>query len=123
MSIKGSPHARFRRALDTGNPTLVLAAAAELGHVELADALAICLVMLDGGSPRYDRAAVRWHGRYCLEAPGLELRDAGLALHALDALRGERGEAGAQALLALFELGGRNDLADVVARWSARRGG
>ena len=123
MSIKGSPHARFRRAIETGNPTRVLAAAAELGRVELADALAICLVLLDGGSARYDRAGTRWLGRYCLEAPGLGLRDAGLALSALDALRGEHGDAGAQALLVLFESGGRDDLAAALTRWSARRGG
>jgi hypothetical protein len=122
VSIKGSPHARFRRALDTGNPTLVLAAAAELGRVDLRDALAICLVLLDGGSARYDRAAVRWHGRYALEAPGLELRDAGLLLHALDALRGDHAAAGAQALLVVFEASGRADLAEVIGRWSARRG-
>jgi hypothetical protein len=123
VSIKGSPHARFRRALDTGNPTLVLAAASELSRVELVDALAICLILLDGGSARYDRAAVRWHGRFALEAPGLELRDAGLVLHALDALRGDHGDAGAEALRCVFEARGRDDLAGVVARWSARRPG
>ena len=123
VSIKGSPHARFRRALDTGNPTLVLAAAGELGRIDLPDALAICLVLLDGGSARYDRAAVRWHGRFALEAPGLELRDAGLVLAALSALRGDHGDAGAQALVAYFEQTGRSDLAEVVARWAARRPG
>jgi len=123
MSIKGSPHARFRRALDTGNPTLVLAAASELGRVGLADALAICLVLLDGGSPRYDRAAVRWHARHCLEAPALGLRDAGLVLHALEVLRGDNADAGAQALVALFDAGGQSELAEVMARWTARRRG
>ena len=121
MSIKGSPHARFRRALETRNPTLVLAAASELARIDLPDALAICLVLLDGGSVRYDRAAVRWHGRFCLEAPGLALRDAALVLHALDALPGDSADAGAQALLSLFESRGRDDLAAVIARWSARR--
>ena len=123
VSIKGSPHARFRRALATGNPTLVLAAASELRRVDLPDALAICLVLLDGGSARYDRAAVRWHGRFALEAPGLELRDATLVLASLDALRGDHGDAGAQALVALFEASGRSDLGEVVARWAARRAG
>ena len=122
MSTKGSPHARFRRALDTGNPTLVVAAASELARVELHDALAICLVLLDGGSARYERAAVRWHGRFCLEAPGLVLRDAGLALSALEALAGDHGDAGAQALLALFEGRGETPLAQVIASWAARRG-
>jgi hypothetical protein len=122
MSIKGSRHARFRRALDTGNPTLVLAAAAELARVELADALAICLVLLDGGSSRYPRAAVRWHARFCLEASGLELGDAALALSALQALPGAHGDAAAAALLALFDARGLRDLAHVIASWAARRG-
>jgi len=71
VSTKGSAHSRFRRALDTRNPTLVLAAASELRQVELADALAICLVLLDARSPLYSRAAVRWQARLCLEARGL----------------------------------------------------
>ena len=122
MSIKGSPHARFRRALETGNPTLVVAAASELPRVELHDALAICLVLLDGGSSRYERAAVRWHGRFCLEVPGLVLRDAGLVLGALQALGGDHGDAGAQALLSVFEGRGEAPMAQVIAGWAARHG-
>ncbi len=121
VSIKGSSHARFRRALETGNPTLVLAAAAELRRVDLADALAIVLVLLDGRSPRYERAAVRWHGRLCLEAPGLTLPDAGLVLAALQALPGPHGEAGARALRILAEARGHDQLAAAVARWEARQ--
>jgi hypothetical protein len=43
VTSQGSAHARFRRALATGNPLLVRAAAAELGSISLADALSICL--------------------------------------------------------------------------------
>ena len=39
VSIKGSPYARFRRALQTGNPTMVQAAAAELPQLSLSDAM------------------------------------------------------------------------------------
>jgi hypothetical protein len=39
MTSDGSPYARFRRALATGNPGLVMPAAAELGRLSLADAL------------------------------------------------------------------------------------
>jgi hypothetical protein len=35
---QGSVYGRFRRALDGGNPTIALAAAADLQHVGLADA-------------------------------------------------------------------------------------
>ena len=120
MSIKGSPHSRFLRAIDTGNPTLVLAAAAELPRVDLADALAVCLVLLDGRSTRYDRAATRWLGRFCLETRGLRLADAGLIHAALDALRGEQADAAAQALLGVFEAREHAALAAVIARWSVR---
>jgi hypothetical protein len=118
VSIKGSPHARFRRALDTRNPTLVLAAAAELQRVELHDALAICLILLDGGSARYERAAVRWLARFCLEAPGLGLKETAVVLGGLQALPGEHGEAVGDGLAALFESHGRPQLAEIVARWA-----
>lgn len=123
MSTKGSAHSRFRRALETGNPTLVLAAAAELTRVELGDALSICLVLLDARSPLYPRAAVRWHGRLCLEAPGLELGDATLVLGGLQALAGGHGAAAAAALGGLLEVQGLAGPARVLAGWAARRGG
>jgi hypothetical protein len=123
VSSQGSAHARFRRALATGNPTIVLAAAAELPRVELGDALAICLVLADGASSRYDRAAVRWHGRFCLEARGLELKDAALTLAALQALKGDHADAGVAALHSLFDARGQPELGTVIAGWHARRRG
>ena len=39
MTSQGSAYGRFRRALDTGNPAIALAAAAELDFVSLPDAL------------------------------------------------------------------------------------
>ena len=50
LTSDGNPYARFRRALETGNETLVVAAARELPQVSLDDALRICLV-LRGGDP------------------------------------------------------------------------
>ncbi len=49
----GSPYPRFKRALATGNPTLVTAAALELERLSLADALAVCLVFRDHDHDRY----------------------------------------------------------------------
>ena len=40
MTSDGNPYARFRRALETGNETLVVAAARELPQVSLDDAVA-----------------------------------------------------------------------------------
>ena len=119
MSTKGSAHSRFRRALDTRNPTLVLAAASELRRVELADALSICLVLLDARSPLYSRAAVRWQARLCLEARGMELGEAAFVLGGLEALGGEHGEAIALALAGLLEARGLSAAARVLARWGS----
>jgi hypothetical protein len=67
MGDAGSPYARFRRALATGNPGLAWPAAAELAQVSLDDALALVLLVVD--ESRYQRAAARWLGRLCVERP------------------------------------------------------
>ena len=86
MTSDGSPYARFRRALETGNQLLVFAAAKELPQVGLEDALRICLVLRDGDPGRYERAAVRWLGRFALEARGVTIDALRMAADALDAL-------------------------------------
>lgn len=68
MTSDGSPYTRFRRALSTGNLNLIRAAAAELPRVSLSDALEVCLLMRDHDDGRFERAAVRWLGRFALEA-------------------------------------------------------
>jgi hypothetical protein len=68
MTSDGSAYVRFRRALEIGNELLVVAAARELPRVALDDALRICLVLREGDPDRYQRAAVRWLGRFALEA-------------------------------------------------------
>jgi hypothetical protein len=93
VTSDGSPYARFRRALETGNELLVLGAARELPQVALDDALRICLVLRDGDRRRYDRAAVRWLGRFALEARAVTIRDIRSAAAALDALPTRTAEA------------------------------
>jgi hypothetical protein len=93
VTSDGSPYARFRRALETGNELLVLSAARELPQVALDDALRICLVLRDGDRRRYERAAVRWLGRFALEARVVSIRDLRAAAAALDALPTRAGEA------------------------------
>ena len=120
MSATGSPNARFRRALLTGNPTIVSAAAAELGKLSLADALGVCLVFAPHERARFERAAVRWHARYCLELrPAAD--EAQLVAAALRALPGPAGAAGAEALLELCEARGLRDAAEHVERWVRTR--
>ena len=92
MTSQGHPQARLRRALASGNPLLVRAAAAELTHVELDDALAICVVLLDSEPERYEPAAVRFLGRLLIERRGLTLADAELAASCLAGLGHGRGD-------------------------------
>jgi hypothetical protein len=86
VTSDGNPYARFKRALETGNETLVTAAALELPRVALDDALRICLVLRGGDPTRYERAAVRWLGRFALEARSATIEDLRLAADALAAL-------------------------------------
>ncbi len=86
MTSDGNPYARFRRALETGNEALVLAAARELPQIALDDALRICLVLRGGDPERYERAAVRWLGRFALEGRGVHIEDLRTAAGALAAL-------------------------------------
>ena len=67
VTSQGHHYSRFQRALKTGNAHLALAAAAELRHVDLADALSLVLLIRDSDPLRYERAAVRWLSRYTAE--------------------------------------------------------
>lgn len=93
VSPTGSPYARFRRALSTGNLHLVHATAAELPHVDLQDALRICLLMSECDDERFERAAVRWLARASLETPTMRLDDLRLGLIAFEAMPYNRGAA------------------------------
>ncbi len=93
MTSDGSAYARFKRALEIGNELLVLAAARELPRIALDDALRICLVLRDADPARYERAAVRWLGRFALEAQRVTIDALRAAADALDALPGQPAEA------------------------------
>jgi hypothetical protein len=86
MTSSGSPYARFQRALATGNLDVVRAAAAELPRIGVAEAAAMLLVILRSEPDQYERAAVRWLGRLCLERKRVGLEDLGSAAAALLAL-------------------------------------
>ena len=70
VTSNGSAYARFRRSLGTGNLHLVRAAAAELPTVRLDDALDVCALMAAQEPERFERAALRWLARFCLERRG-----------------------------------------------------
>ena len=67
VTSQGSPHARFRRALLTKNVRIIDAAAAELGHVALDDALRVLVVLAERRDARFERAAARFAARVVLE--------------------------------------------------------
>ena len=74
MTSQGSSYSRFQRALKTGNLAIIRFAAAELPQVDLGDALAVCVAIRESEPHRYERAALRWLARFCVER-----RDATLA--------------------------------------------
>jgi len=100
MTSEGSAYSRFRRALATGNLLLVRTAAAELPHVALKDALEVCLLLRDQDPERFERAAVRWLGRFALEAREVTLEAVQRAAAALDAMP-RQPDAAMEALAAL----------------------
>ena len=57
-----------------------------VGTIKLDDALRICLLMRDGDRLAFERAAVRWLGRFALEARGATIDDLRRATKALDEL-------------------------------------
>jgi uncharacterized membrane-anchored protein len=71
--MSSGSYARFRSALDAGNLTLARAAAAELPTINLDDALRVCLLLRAADAAGYERAVVRWIGRYALEHPNATL--------------------------------------------------
>jgi hypothetical protein len=121
VSIKGSPYARFRRALETNSPVLVTAAALELPRLTLADALRVCLVYARTDRERFERAIVRWHGRFCLEAKRLDPPTAQLALAAALALAGPHSESTGALLAHLAEDHHLPDVATVLDEWRTNR--
>ena len=46
---------------------IIRSAAGELPHVDLGDALAVCVVIQRAEPDRFDRAALRWLARFCVE--------------------------------------------------------
>ena len=75
VTSQGSSYARFQRALATGNLLLIRAAAAELPPVELGEALSVCVAIRQAQPERFERAAMRWLARFCVERPSATLAD------------------------------------------------
>jgi hypothetical protein len=87
-------------------------AARELGHLSVADALSLALLIAENEPTRWPRAAARWHARFVLEAKGIGLNDSSLALAALAALPTEHRDIAAQTLGQLARSLGLTSVAD-----------
>jgi hypothetical protein len=87
LTAQGSAHGRFTRAIQTRNLWAVETAMREMGTVSLADALDYLGLLAAVRPDRFDRAAVRWHGRLETEAAVLTFAESQLALAALGSLR------------------------------------
>jgi hypothetical protein len=62
-TVEGSALARFRRALKVREQSSGLRGATELPRIELADALALTLLLASEQGNLFDKACVRWIGR------------------------------------------------------------
>ena len=107
VTSQGSAHGRFTRAIQRGNLFAAEMAARELRRLSLEDALALTVLLSKGQAPRYERAAVRWHGRLELETQLLTLPESQLALAALATLQGPAAQSGRRVLA---EIGRRHRL-------------
>src|SRR6266545_6518862 len=108
---------RFRRALDRGNVTEALSAAAELQVVGLAEALELTLLLADREPAKYERAALRWHARFVREEAGVDMPESQAVLALLGAIPEHRTAAGALAEL-LSRRHGLERASEVLVAWA-----
>jgi hypothetical protein len=91
VTSQGSAHGRFTRAIQQRNLWAAEASLRELGSASLKDALGYLDLPAEQKPEKFERAAVRWHGRLETEATFLSLAESQLALAALASLcAGER---------------------------------
>ena len=93
--------ADFQRAVKQRNVLGAEAAARQLGQLTLENALRLLFLYAEKEPIKYDRAALRWLGRYVTEGKGVSLLKAQLALAALAELRTGNREAAATLLTEL----------------------
>ncbi len=73
MTSQGTTHGRFTRAIKMRNVRNADDAARELGQLSLEDALQLVYLYGEKGERKYEKAALKWLGRFLEEAePSLE---------------------------------------------------
>lgn len=84
MTSQGSAYSRFQRALATGNLAIIRAAATEVPRVNLSDALKVCRAIRSDEPASFERAALRWLARFCVERRDATLADVRAAAAAFE---------------------------------------
>ena len=67
MTAQPGAHVRFRRAIEHRTLWLAEDAAREMPNLPLEDALQLVHLYAERGSPKYEKAALRWLVRYLSE--------------------------------------------------------
>jgi hypothetical protein len=117
VDSESSPYARLRHALDRANLTQALAVAGDMPHLGLVEALELLLLLCDRAPEKYERAALRWHGRFCRETAGVTLVE-GQAILALLAMLPVRREQAAHALSDVLYRRGRERACEALNAWA-----
>lgn len=86
MTSQGSAHGRFTRAMQVGNLRNAEDAARELGWLSLESALSLVHLYAEVGSPKYEKAALRYLERHLAETSPTLLELAQLACLLAEAL-------------------------------------
>ena len=68
MTAEAHAQVRFRRAIERRALWAAEDAARELPNLPLEDALQLVHLYAERGSPKYEKAALRWLGRYLAES-------------------------------------------------------
>ena len=76
---QGRPHSIFKRVLQRRNVVVALAAARELPHLTLSDALELTLLVARKDPRRHRRVAAHWLLRYLEDDPQATVEEAALA--------------------------------------------
>ena len=95
MTAQGHPRTRFKREIEGRWLFHAEIAARELGTLSLGEALELVVLYAEVERAKFERAAVRWLGRYLDEGKDVSLLKAHVALAALSELRSSKGKAAA----------------------------
>jgi hypothetical protein len=87
VTAQPNAHVRFRRAIERQALWLAEGAARELPNLPLEDLLQLVHLYAERGSPKYEKAALRWLERYLTESSPRLSHFAEIATESRDASR------------------------------------